>query len=452
MSRSFVLALAIAAVAFPCLAWNGNEHITIGAEAYHRACADARENEVTTDGRERLLVACRPTSSRALLGVYLHRNVFAYEPLMGEWSALAADHTQTPEQLTSIKLSDMVVDYGLLTRIATTNYRHFQPSSAISWRLYHQQALAIATQAATLQGLAMMEQYEKALSFEAFAQHYLQDSFASGHMGFNRVASSNAAALAYHDEMSKRGRCVRDELDKIWYTYGDDHLSKEGETRERVVSVAAASLLDVIRTFVVGTADVAAAKETWSRFPSFIALPEVTPSKCKNNEVWMPLRSISRPAESVLTFEVSTLVDTSIYKPAPRALLLGFSRDFLYTIPIGYRQIENRLFVNIGTTVTEIGSRSYIGEYGYVWHIGTSAHGALTHEVGFGQLFFYKPTDRYYAYRNYTSNFLYAMNLEAGRVFLRFLGGPSWSRYGEKGLHLSVGIGYVRHSSNAPGG
>jgi hypothetical protein len=370
---------------------------------------------------------------------------------MGEWSALAADHTETPEQLTSIRLSDMVVDYGLFTRIVTTNYRHFQPSSMISWRADHAKALELAVAAAKLAGIAATEQFESALATESFAQHYLQDSFAAGHMAFNRVASSNAAALTYHDQMSKQGRCVANERDEQWYTYGDNYLDRSPTGKDHVIAAAYISFYDVIEAFVTGEQHSENARLVWTKAPAFVDESITTPQMCGKtpNYYWKPLRSINRPAESVLTFEMASVVDSSIYRPAPRAITIGLSQDFIYTIPIGYRQIENRIFINVGTTVSQIGARSYIGQYGYVWHFATSLHGTLTHEVGFGQVYFNKPRDdQYSAYHNWSSHLLYAMNVEMGRVYLRFIIGPAWDPYGNSGVHASVGVGYVRSSTN----
>src|SRR6266481_196762 len=83
-------------------AWNGNEHKSIGREAYHRACAKIRGT--ITAPVERLDLAC--TAIGGLASGNYDNSLFTYEELMGEWSALAADHTETPEQLMSIQLGD----------------------------------------------------------------------------------------------------------------------------------------------------------------------------------------------------------------------------------------------------------------------------------------------------------------------------------------------------------
>jgi hypothetical protein len=62
----------------------------------------------------------------------------------------------------------------------------------------------------------------------AFADHYLQDSYASGHMGFNRRASSAAAAKVFHDYWNRRGRVVSNRAGARWLAYGDGRLGGPG--------------------------------------------------------------------------------------------------------------------------------------------------------------------------------------------------------------------------------
>jgi hypothetical protein len=375
---------------------------------------------------------------------------------MGEWSRLAADHTEKPEQLTSIKLEDIIVDYGIFARLVTSNYRHFQPASVASWQEEHGRAIEAAVEGSRYDGLVAVRRFEAALAIEAFAQHYLQDSFASGHMGFNRVASSNAAALTYHDANSRRGRCVADQHGALWYTFGDDALCPPYQKEycryrelppyaKRLIDVATASLREVLEAFVRGDVAAVDSENVWDQMPAFSKRDAGRPADCIAGGEWESLRTIQRPAQSVSTVEFLTVVDNSIYQPAPRALVLGISRDFIYTIPIGDRVIQNRIFVAGGATVSEIGRRSYVLGYAYLWHLGTSFRGTVTHELGLGQMLFYLPKGKgYREYRNSSAHILYGMNIEVGRVFLRLLVGPSSSCCGSSGLHASAGVGYVR--------
>lgn len=449
-----LVALAAFGIAQPCLAWRGDEHVTIGESAFALACARARTeawSSLDSDARQRLDLICSEVRSTLSSSRYVR---FAYTELMGEWSALAADHTRLPTDLTDIRLGDVAIDYRVLTRVAMTNYRHFHPAAPVSWRGEHLKAVASAVQAAKAAGANLVEDLERALAVEAFAQHYLQDSFASGHMGFNRVASSNAATLAYHNELSSKGRCVANARGEAWYTYGDGKLNDANapHAEERVVDAAAESLYDFIKAFVLAQSDPVSWLDTWSKLPAYFDDELDDPLRCNASRSWSPLRTVSKVAHAALTFEVSTVADTSIYQPAARAIMIGASHEFVFGFPFGYRTIQNRIFVALGTTVTEIGERrSYVGQYGYVWHVGTSVRGLLSHEVGFGQFFFYAPKEEAYrTYRNNSIHLLYAMNVELGQVYVRFLGGPSSAAGGGEGFYAGVALGWVGRSGKLP--
>src|SRR5437762_1173993 len=98
--------LGVLLFASSALAWNGFEHQHLGGAAYEIACDRvsveyAASSDLAT--RQRASVVCRlvpPTPYR-----------YEYATLMSQWAALAADHTESPSQLTSAKLGDVVVDY-----------------------------------------------------------------------------------------------------------------------------------------------------------------------------------------------------------------------------------------------------------------------------------------------------------------------------------------------------
>ena len=108
--------------------------------------------------------------------------------------------------------------------LALENSAHFNPTSTRSWAEYHQQAIVYALAGAAGEGLTSVEQLQLALFESAFADHYLQDSFAAGHMGFNRAASSAAAAKSFHDAWNARGRVATDRAGHRWVTFGDGRL------------------------------------------------------------------------------------------------------------------------------------------------------------------------------------------------------------------------------------
>ena len=111
----------------------------------------------------------------------------------------------------------------------------------------------------------------------AFADHVLQDSFAAGHMGFNRRASSASAAKRFHDVWNVRGRVVFDRNGASWTTYGDGKLddAENAAGRRHVIDAATLSVKDVLLTFVLGRRYPQEGLATWRALPFTIEAPEL---------------------------------------------------------------------------------------------------------------------------------------------------------------------------------
>src|SRR5207244_1315135 len=141
--------IVMAFVASESWAWNSKEHVEIGTAAFHLACvrvrAEVARGRFDDNARRRFELAC--SALRDDSDGLIRYSPFVYEPLMGEWSALAADHTQSPEELVSVQLGDVAVDYRLFARLAVTDYRHFHPASITSWRADHLKSLRAAAAA-----------------------------------------------------------------------------------------------------------------------------------------------------------------------------------------------------------------------------------------------------------------------------------------------------------------
>jgi len=444
--------LAIALLAPDAYAWNGYEHQSIGAQAYHDAC-ERVARDIGQSGsdrvRERFRLACTTVAMRTH-GAFGVREMDAYEDIMGEWSALAADHTRSPDELMSIQLGDILVDYRVMTKIAVTNYRHFHPASVLSWRTEHLKSLDLAVAASQTTTTRLVENFERALAVQAFAQHYLQDSFASGHMAFNRVASSNAAALAYHNAESRRGRCVSSLSGEIWITYGDGHLddAANAQGKQVVVTAATLSLYDFLSTFVTGAILTNRWQETLFQIPAFYKARPIgsVQADCAAPVEFSPLRTVSTPAESIITFDFMTVADRSLWRGDPIVVgtIVGASFQFMYTIPLRYRVIQNRLFVGAGASTQQPGPRAFLLDVTYLWHVGTSLNGTLTHEVGIGQHFYWSYRGRY---ETASIRGLYAVSIEAGRVYVRLQAGAAKGWYGGWAPHVSAGVGWVHRST-----
>lgn len=146
----------------------------------------------------------------------------------------------TPE--VSFKLIDNPVRRGYRwVSLATRNAQHFQPASSQSFVAYAKKAAEQTT-------------LEKRLAYQAFALHFLEDSFPAGHVGLDRpldksvdpdvpispgssrpqtgsylLGRSQDYAHAYHDDLNHAGQALKTAEQQPneapwWFTYGDTQL------------------------------------------------------------------------------------------------------------------------------------------------------------------------------------------------------------------------------------
>lgn len=155
----------------------------------------------------------------------------------GEVVALAGDYYTTPEEL-GAELTPAVAeairgvtpqddgtfllnthrgwfDYAML---ANENQDHFAPRSWARYARHHAEALQ----------LALNRDLDAALVRNAFADHFLTDAFASGHLRVPRDALVGLPGALptrqMHDEENVQGLWVQSASGFVWRAYGDDNL------------------------------------------------------------------------------------------------------------------------------------------------------------------------------------------------------------------------------------
>ena len=197
--------LAPLASASTAHAWASVEHQEIGRTSYLRACAD-----LTATVASRGTPGAPDAGVKARLERVCGENLPVLAKLYGDATAIAGDFLGHPSEFLSQTGAWRFNSKKSYYLLALENSAHFNPTSTRSWAEYHQQAIAYALAGAAGEGLTTVEQFQLALFESAFADHYLQDSFAAGHMGFNRAASSAAAAKSFHDAWNARGRVATD--------------------------------------------------------------------------------------------------------------------------------------------------------------------------------------------------------------------------------------------------
>ncbi|SEU37554.1 hypothetical protein [Stigmatella erecta] len=180
----------------------------------------------------------------------------------GEVVALAGDYYGTPEEL-SEELTPAVADairgvtpqdegtFLLNTHrgwfdyvnLANENQDHFAPRSWARYALHHQEALL----------LALDKDLDAALVRNAFADHFLTDAFASGHLRVPRDLllglSGGLPSKKMHDEENVYGLWVRSASGFVWRSYGDDQLGTNPVHLTLTAHAVGLSLLRVFRAY-----------------------------------------------------------------------------------------------------------------------------------------------------------------------------------------------------------
>ncbi|MBN1210558.1 MAG: hypothetical protein JXB05_37235 [Myxococcaceae bacterium] len=180
----------------------------------------------------------------------------------GEVVALAGDYYGTPEELTA-ELTPAVAeairgvtpqdegtfllnthrgwfDYAML---ANENQDHFAPRSWARYARHHADALR----------LALDKNLDAALLCNAFADHFLTDAFASGHLRVPRdglVGLSGALPTRkMHDEENVYGLWVQSASGFVWRAYGDDHLGTNPVHLTLTAHAVGLSLLRIFKAY-----------------------------------------------------------------------------------------------------------------------------------------------------------------------------------------------------------
>jgi hypothetical protein len=250
-------------------AWASVEHQEIGRSSYLRACADLTA-KLASRGAPNAGVKAR---FERVCG----DNLPVLAKLYGDATTIAGDFLGHPSEFLSQTGAWRFNSKKSYYLLALENSAHFNPTSTRSWAAYHQQAIAYALEGAAGEGLTSVEQFQLALFESAFADHYLQDSFAAGHMGFNRAASSAAAAKSFHDDWNARGRVATDRAGHRWVTFGDSRLDNPAneEGRRHVMEAATLSIRGVLTAFVLGARVPEDEIAVWQLLPFTIEAPEL---------------------------------------------------------------------------------------------------------------------------------------------------------------------------------
>lgn len=290
---SLVVGLLLLVAYQPARAWNFDEHFEVATRAYTRACADLcspsqASSPLSEKAVQRIHLACGPcrlyeespalgaypgcdqvlnaersfASSRLAEKISAGCQVFVSSGfpreaiVFGQSCAIAGDHLSHPRELGEDLSGRRAASPARFLRQVLQNRKHFAPDALRQYKDRHADAIGQALGKLPPQGAATTSsRLDRARAWEAFACHFLQDSFAAGHLGFNRGASSNTPSRLFHNHWNRLGRCVRNAPDdEPWAAFGDGKLCREDNAENlcRLSEATYLSILNTLTAFVAG--------------------------------------------------------------------------------------------------------------------------------------------------------------------------------------------------------
>jgi hypothetical protein len=416
-------------------AWGSAEHQQIGSTSYRQACTDVAARVAAQ--------AAGDPAAGARLELVCGRNAAVLARLYGDATAIAGDFLGHPSEFFTHIGAWKWRNQKYYLLLALENSQHFNPMATRSWREYHERAVDHALAASRLQGVAITEAWELAVYENAFADHFLQDSFAAGHMGFNRPASSAAAAKRFHDYWNGEGRIVRSRAGDSWKTFGDGHFDDKlnEDSRRHVIATATLSIRDMMLTFVLGQPFPEEGLAVWQELPFAIQAPELLTDAA---EVFTgeatepepaheltPLLATVRPARK------DTVLRARFWSAAtfahPSDVTVAGVAGFDLAVPF----VPAQLHLGAGGTLLEPGGRhSLVIETGVLAPIGLSIDGLISHEVALTASWLFQESSVLVGHLEYQ------LNVELGTTLVTlYLGLSEFVPRGQAGWYGGLGFG-----------
>ncbi|MDQ3364690.1 MAG: hypothetical protein M3680_04605 [Myxococcota bacterium] len=417
-------------------AWWFREHEAIGKESYVAACKQIEEDldlgEIPKDAaqRVRFRIACG--------------NLEVVTQLYGQATALAADHVVEPKAFLSASGGWQAVNFWTYIRLAIVNADHFHPLAPRTWSRHHLRAKQLALEGSRLAGMAQIEAFERAMFEHAFADHMLHDAFASGHMGFNRPATSAAAGYVFHDIWSSRGRTISDRKGRTWKTYGDGLLDapKNAAGREHLLAAATLSITGLVRTFVEGVLRSHEELEIWESFPFLIEAPEILSAadalfageESGKQAKLEPLSAVNWAARKDRVYDLWMIGIGGFERlERPFLALLG-GRD----VSLPFTSTQTYLALGISLP-SDLERPRFAAQLGFTRTLGLTNDGLVSHQANLGFIWDARRSEFAGA-----AHLTYQMTLELAQDLIRIQVGPSFDvRELRPGLFVALGYGRV---------
>ncbi|TAL59825.1 MAG: phospholipase [Legionella sp.] len=145
------------------------------------------------------------------------------------------------------------IPFGTYIKLAQVNFDHFVPDSLLAYKVGHRYAMETALEGYKKEQAGLHEEamqlLELAYAQNAYANHYLSDSFSAGHMRTPRRAIDQEIYLPavlnllianlMHNEDNKNGLNVVNAEGTSWIAYGDGYLDNPEAQAQKVIMLDA---------------------------------------------------------------------------------------------------------------------------------------------------------------------------------------------------------------------
>jgi hypothetical protein len=299
MKAVFFLTLVISASSYgheADIRWSEGEHLELGENAAKKICAEmglvgSKCPVANLIPRKDLRLSFSYGEAITSADYYNTPLEFYQDKRTGIGAVIACAHKQKRvhhDQETSDGVEyPSCTGTGLIgmptyLEVVTTNYDHFGWNNMKAYVKYHNQALLKAQQSFLKRTTSPSESrvlLHQALIYNAYADHYLTDAFASGHIripriqikdwaisrlpGFFKSLRGDLLTMLMHDRESislrtnkEEGLLVENSLGDVWTTRGDSNLHfgsyPNDPVREMPTQALTESLRDVLTTWQTG--------------------------------------------------------------------------------------------------------------------------------------------------------------------------------------------------------
>ncbi|KGP64412.1 phospholipase C [Legionella norrlandica] len=246
------------------------------AEKDRLTCFQAQFDALGTVGKKQDKSCSNPFNQISYLNQYFVKLANeleqAHQNGTSDWDYYKQHETNISKELNKLTCGGSIVSaflpFGNYIKLAQVNYDHFIPDSLIAYKTGHRVALETALLGYKKRQEGLVKEANKLLELayaqNAFANHYLTDSFSAGHMRTPRRAIGKDILLPavlnllianlMHNEDNKHGLNVVNAEGTSWFAYGDGYLYKPEAELQRAVMLDAMqrSADGIYNTFMTG--------------------------------------------------------------------------------------------------------------------------------------------------------------------------------------------------------